>query len=32
MTDVLYKIVDLNSGAVTEVRRADFYGGKYGSF
>ncbi len=32
MTDVLYKIVDLNSGAVTDVRRADFYGGKYGSF
>lgn len=32
MTDVLYKIVDLNSGEVTDVRRADFYGGKYGSF
>ncbi|MBQ3097503.1 MAG: SUMF1/EgtB/PvdO family nonheme iron enzyme, partial [Kiritimatiellae bacterium] len=32
MTDVLYKIVDLNSGAVTDVRRADFYGGKYGAF
>ena len=32
MTDVLYKVVDLNSGAVTDIRRADFYGGKYGSF
>ena len=32
MTDVLYKIVDLNSGSVTDVRRADFYGGKYGAF
>ena len=32
MMDVLYKVVDLNSGAVTDIRRADFYGGKYGSF
>ena len=32
MTDVLYKVVDLDSGAVTDVTRADFYGNKYGNF
>lgn len=32
MTDVLYKVVDLDSGAVTDITRADFYGNKYGSF
>ena len=32
MTDVLYKVVDLDTGAVTDITRADFYGGKYGSF
>ena len=32
MTDVLYKVVDLDSGDVTDITRADFYGGKYGSF
>ena len=32
MMDVLYKVVDLDSGAVTDITRADFYGGKYGSF
>ena len=32
MTDVLYKVVDLDSGSVTDITRADFYGRKYGSF
>ncbi len=32
MADVLYKVVDLDSGAVTDITRADFYGNKYGSF
>ena len=32
MTDVLYKVVDLDSGSVTDITRADFYGNKYGSF
>lgn len=32
MTNVLYKIVNLDSGDVTDVTRGDFYGGKYGSF
>ena len=33
MTDILYKIVDLDSPyTVTDVRRRDFYNGKYGSF
>lgn len=33
MNDILYKIVDLDEPyAVTDVRRRDFYNGKYGSF
>ena len=32
MSDVLYKVVDLDTGAVTDITRADFYGNKYGSF
>lgn len=32
MTDILYKVVDLDSGSVTDITRADFYGGKYGAF
>ena len=32
MTNVLYKVVDLDTGAVTDITRADFYGNKYGTF
>lgn len=30
--DVLYKVVDLETGAVDDLRRVDFYNNRYGSF
>ena len=30
--EVLYKIIDLDTGAVEDLRRCDFYNGKYGSY
>ena len=32
INEVLYRIVDLDSGAITDVKRADFYGNKYGTY
>ena len=32
VTEVVYKIFDLLSGACTDVTRADFYNGKYGAY
>lgn len=32
MTDVLYKVIDLETGAVDDLKRADFYNNLYGSF
>ena len=32
MTDVLYKVIDLETGNVSDLRRADFYNNLYGSF
>jgi len=32
INEVLYRIVDLDSGSITDVKRADFYGNKYGTY
>ena len=32
MTEVLYKVVDLNTGAVEDIRRRDFLNGRFGTF
>lgn len=32
MTEVLYKVVDLNTGAVEDIRRRDFLNGRFGAF